>query len=254
MTVEEHLREYRKEREAAWDGLESGAERQEDRISRIVCLSGQTLYRAEEEGELSWAEFLWQQAGYIRKYWWVLQFLLLAGFWVLLRLAGTAAAIQRNMGVLAALFVIMAMPELWKNQSCGAMEIEGAAYYSLRRIYSARLCLFGMADVLLLTLFCGAVSGYGVMSLREMLVQFILPLNVNCCICFRILCSGRLHSEYGAVVVSILWSAVWSLFIHSDRIFAQISAPVWGGSIVISVAYLAFCIRKLLGRQVSFCL
>lgn len=36
------------------------------------------------------------------------------------------------MGVASSLFVILMIPELWKNRSCGCMEIEAASCYSLR--------------------------------------------------------------------------------------------------------------------------
>lgn len=60
------------------------------------------------------------------------------------------------MGTLAPLFVVLVLPELWKNRSSGALEIECTAYYSLRQIYAARMVLFGLVDLALLTLFFSA--------------------------------------------------------------------------------------------------
>lgn len=260
MSVDEILKEYKRggfagekgKQEKAWKNASEKEMVREAHIEKVIRLSQQVFYEAEEKRELSYFEFLWEQAAYIRKYWWILQFLLLGSFWMLLHVTGVRMVTQRNLGILASLFVMIAMPELWKNQNCGAMEIEGAAYYSLRQIYSARLCLFAMVDVLLLSLFCGALSVSGRMTLGEMLVQFFLPLNVNCCICCRILCSGRMHSEYAAVAVSVLWSAVWFFFIWSDAVFERISAPVWAVSVTCSMVYLVFCVRKLLKSQVNY--
>lgn len=76
--------------------------------------------------------------------------------WWLLQSAGTAYEVQRAMGTLAPLFVVLVLPELWKNRSSGALEIECTAYYSLRQIYAARMVLFGLVDLALLTLFFSA--------------------------------------------------------------------------------------------------
>ncbi|MDM8211473.1 RNA polymerase sigma factor [Mediterraneibacter glycyrrhizinilyticus] len=45
------------------------------------------------------------------------------------------------------LFAILIIPELWKNRANCCMEIEGSTYYALRQIYSARILLFGLADI-----------------------------------------------------------------------------------------------------------
>ena len=47
------------------------------------------------------------------------------------------------------LFAILIIPELWKNRANCCMEVEGSTYYALRQIYSARILLFGLADILL---------------------------------------------------------------------------------------------------------
>ena len=61
-----------------------------------------------------------------------------------------AVYIQRSMGVIASLFVILIIPELWKNRTFQCMEIEASSYYSLRQVYAARMLLFGMAMVIVM--------------------------------------------------------------------------------------------------------
>lgn len=81
------------------------------------------------------------------KRWWVLQFMLLVALWIALSSIHDEIYIKRSMGVAAALFVILIIPELWKNRSCECMEIEAASYYSLKQVYAARMLLFGVTDV-----------------------------------------------------------------------------------------------------------
>lgn len=218
----------------------------EERIIQTLQLSKKAFYEEEENKCISYFEFLWGQASYIKKNSWILQFLLLMFLWMILYTANESYQMQRNIGVLSSVFVIIMIPEFWKNKSNEAMEIEAAAYYSLRQIYAARMCLFAMVDVVLLSLFCSMVFLTTQITIQDIVIQFFLPLNVNCCICCRILCSKRFNSEYVAVSVSIIWAAVWFFFICSKGVFEVISTPAWVVSILFSVLYLCFCLRKVI--------
>ena len=44
---------------------------------------------------------------------------------------------MRIMGISATIFVVLIVPEIWKNRRNGAIEIEQASYYTLRQICTA---------------------------------------------------------------------------------------------------------------------
>ena len=132
----------------------------------------------QEDRLLTYAEFLYQQARYIGKRWWILQGLVLASLLFLLNDAGGIYA-QRTLGAGASLFAVLVIPELWKNRRTSAMEIEGTSFYSLRQIYSARILLLGMADLLLLTLFYAAAAWTAQLSLGTFIINFVVPFNIS---------------------------------------------------------------------------
>ena len=115
----------------------------EEAVQATVRAATQAFRQREASRPLSQLEFLRQQAQFLHKRWWLLQGAVLVLLWWLLQSAGTAYEVQRAMGTLAPLFVVLVLPELWKNRSSGALEIECTAYYSLRQIYAARMVLFG---------------------------------------------------------------------------------------------------------------
>ena len=119
----------------------------EEKIQETICKSKNAFFMAEQERTLSYHEFLWTQLRVIQKRWWVLQFMLLVALWIALSSIHDEIYIKRSMGVAAALFVILIIPELWKNRSCECMEIEAASYYSLKQVYAARMLLFGVTYV-----------------------------------------------------------------------------------------------------------
>lgn len=80
------------------------------------------------------------------------------------------------MGVMAAVFAILLIPELWKNRAANAMEVESSTYYSLRQIYAARMLAFGVVDIGLLSVFTVVVSVTTSIQAKEMVIYFFLPL------------------------------------------------------------------------------
>ncbi len=229
---------------AAAPGWDRMSEPDPDRLSRTVRAAQTAFYESEASRSLTRFEFLRQQSRYIQKRWWMLQLLLLLALCGLLFRADGSVSARRGFGIAAPLFVVLVMPELWKNQNAGAVEVEGAAYFTLRQIYAARLTLFAAADLLLLSLFCGAAVGLLRIGLLELAVQFFLPFNVTCCICFTVLYSRRFSSEGLAVTFCGIWTGVWFRIVLNDRLFAAATAPVWCALLVLSLAYLAYCIAK----------
>lgn len=216
----------------------------EEKIVETICLSKDAFYRSEAAAPLSRFDFLIQQSRYIGKRWWLLQGTLLALVLLLLRASETPMYLQKCLGITAPLFAVLALPELWKNRSSGAVEVECAAYYSLRQIYAARLTLFMGVDILLISFFLLAVSCLGQLTLWEMLISFVLPFNVSCCICFQCLYSTKASSELFSVLLCIAWTFLWSQIVLTERIYAAISPLVWAGMLALSSLFLLYSVNR----------
>ena len=126
------------------------------------------------------------------------------------------------------------------------MEIEGAAYFSTRQIYAARMLTFAVVDGLLLGGFTAVLSLTVKVMIGEVLIQFFLPMTVTCCICFRTLCSRYFASEYTACFLSLLWTAIWIQVVLNDRIYQAVSVPVWCGICGIAVLYLTYTVKRVI--------
>ena len=211
----------------------------ESKLQQTIAISKSAFLAGESERTVSHAEFLYQQSSYVKKHWWLIQAVLLFLVCLLLHQTEGALHIRRSLGVAAPLFVILILPELWKNRSYDAMEVEGTTFYTIRQVYAARLTLFAGVDLLLLTaFFCGATY-FSRITLWELMIQFLLPFNVACCICFRCLYGGRNQSEALCVLLCSVWCGLWFLVISSETLYDAISVPVWAAMLVLSFAYLA---------------
>lgn len=201
---------------------------------------------------MSYLEFLYQQAMYMQKRWWVFQAVILGAIWWLLYSTRQSQQLQRSTAILVPLFAVMIMPEIWKNRANDSMEIEGTAYFSLRQIYAARMLLFALVDTLLLSCFFVAAAFTLKLTLQEIMLQFFLPFNVTVCICFRTLCSRRENPEYLAVALCLVWTAVWGMMIMKENIYHAITTPFWAISLIGSLLYLVYSVRRTLETCESY--
>lgn len=216
----------------------------ERKIRETTEASVESFLQAEGERVLAYHSFLYMQFRLIRKRWWVLQAAILTLLWMALVPAGDNVYVYRSMGAAGALFVILIIPEMWKNRTNCCMEIESAAYYSLRQVYSARMLLFGLADIFLITVFGGAVTISLKITLAELLVQFLFPMAVAACICFVVLCSRYFVNEAAAAGLCILWSALWWCLLMNEQIYEAVTLPVWMILLGIVILFLALAVRS----------
>jgi hypothetical protein len=167
--------------------------------------------------------------------------------WGKLFVTQNPAALYRDASVLIPVFVILIIPELWKNIRTKSWEIENSAFYTLRQVYSARLLLFGIADLLLFSIFFTTTAITMQITLYDMIIQCILPFNLTCCICFGILCSRRFRSEYTAISFCMIGAAIWHQIVISGKLYASVSEAVWLVILGLSGVYLVFAVHRLMG-------
>ena len=219
----------------------------EEKVMQTIVVSKAAFLSGESEQVVSPSEFLVLQSRLIQKRWWLLQGLLLAFVCLFLCHIETDYLIRRALGLAGPVFVILILPELWKNRNFDAMEVECTTYYTIRSIYAARLTLFAGVDLLLLSAFFAAASAIAKITLWEMLIQFVLPINVTCCICFRTLYAKRIRSEALAMLRCILWTGIWAMLILSNAVYSVISVPMWIAALAASV--LGICCTLCQGKE-----
>lgn len=218
----------------------------EEKIQETVQRSINAFYISEQEKTLTYQDFLWIQLKVLQKKWWVLQFFILIALWIVLNSINDEVYLKRCMGVAASLFVILIIPELWKNRSCDCREIEAVSYYSLKQVYAARMLLFGITDISFITLFLGtAITGLH-FELLELVIQFLFPLCITACICFGILCSKYSYSETVAISLCVIWSAIWLLVVLNENIYRMITVPIWLVLLGLAILFLSFTIYRIL--------
>ena len=105
----------------------------EEEILNTIYKCKEVFYQKEQEKMLSYLEFLYTQFKTINKRWWLLQFFLLTAAEIVFNISNEEYYIRRGLGITGVLFVVLVIPELWKNRTCGCMEIEASSFYFLKK-------------------------------------------------------------------------------------------------------------------------
>lgn len=215
----------------------------EDVMQKCALITEQIGESVFDE-RLTFFEFLYGQLKFIQKRWWLLQGGVLILIWILFSdLEGQENAL-RMLPAMSAMFAILVIPEMWKNRRFSATEIEKTTLYSLRQIYAARLLLFAAADLAMMTIFFVITFNTIQIDIYKIVINFLIPFNVSCCICFRLLYSKGHDIEYIAAFLNVICVSVWSVIAGTEFIYQRIAVPLWIGLIMLSFGYLVYCIRR----------
>ncbi len=217
----------------------------EEKIQETITACKALYFRQEQTHLLTYREFLWTQFQYTRKRWWALQALLLAFAIRILPGMEQDYSKVRTTGVIGCLFVVLMIPELWRNREHDSTQVEAACFYSLRQVYAARITLFCIVDVALLTLFSLSLGRMG-LSLTEVISQFLLPVTVTACICFSLLCGKLNFNETVSLLACLIFGGVWWLILMNEDFYRRITASVWAVLFAMALGFLALAVRRTL--------
>ena len=214
------MKQYEKKIESYQTLIQKGYVR-ESAVRNVMKQCAGIMSR-QDDRRASYFEFLYEQLKFIRKRWWALQGGSLLLLWMLLADYGEGANADRVLGALSVI----------------------SSYYSLRQICSARILMFAAVDLTMITIFFAVSFSTLQISAYRIVIDFLVPFNISCCICFRLLYSKWRELEYIAVFLSTACIFAWSLIVSSDFIYERISMPVWIGLLLLSFVYLIYCIWK----------
>lgn len=219
----------------------------EEKMMKTIEASKKEYRKHMLSEPMSGWEFLFQQMLYLSKTYWLSQLMvfLIAAFSL-----GFMNPHENKItycAIFAPLLIIFSIPELWKNISNNSYEVEGTTYFDLRKVYFSRLVLVGMLDLLLTTILIGITVKTSSFSPYEAIIYFFVPFNINCCICFSLLCSRRkICSEFLAVCSCLSGTIFWYLLVKHFHVYELLQIKLWYVLLFISVMYLIFAGKRFI--------
>lgn len=236
-----------RDRKARFSLPEPDFSAREEKIQQTIHAAVQSLLDVQAREPMGMGEFFVSQIRYVKKRWWLMQTILLAVLYWYVVNQTQAVFVRQALGTGGTLLIVLAIPELWKNLACGTMDIEFASMYTIRHVYCVRLILFSSVDLMLITLFCWAVSAVDALAIWDLTIQFILPVNVTACICLTCLYFPKVKSQAFPLVLCFGFASLWQKMVINEMAFQGISISAWILGLTTSVAYLCACVK--LGQQ-----
>ena len=220
-----------------------------NKLNETINVSKNSFYKGKANRTISYFEFLFEQAKYIQKRWWIIQGILLFALWKIIECFESEDSIRRCIVILVPTFVILILPELLKNRLSNSLEIECSTCYSLKEVYSAKMILFAIIDIFLISIFIIMVSTTTKMRLIDLVIQFFIPFNITCSICLTILSCKRSYKDYIESIVAFVFIAIWMFIVLQENIYTIITLPIWIAIILFSILYLCFSIYKIFAEN-----
>lgn len=213
-------------------------------ISQIVKKAGNVLYEQAEKNMLSYHQFLNIQLKQIQKRWWVLQafLLIMICFWIHSDRDGYY--VNRSLGIAGAMFIIFLVPELWKNEKNKCLEIEMSSYFSIRQIYAARICILGIVDIFMITVFGVVVHFACDQPVYSIVFRFLLPMVVTASICFKTLDGKNALNSGCAIIMCFIWVGIWWGITSIGGIYDAVIYPIWAVVLMAAIIYLIITIKQ----------
>ncbi|MGI6721487.1 MAG: hypothetical protein ACOX4I_02855 [Anaerovoracaceae bacterium] len=220
---------------------------QESAVERTAFAVRESLSNAGER--IGFLEFVLMQLKVMQKKWWLFQcaLLLFAGIWI--HGSGSVDYTQRGMSIVAALFVIFAIPEIWKNSAARSLEIEEASLFGLRMVYAAKFIAFGIVDTVLLTLFCLLSTQWTDVIFSDLLKQFVFPVIIAAAICLMAFSRGRQLGEIATVIICMVANVAWMVLVVNEPIYYRITPVIWGVIFATGAALIIYFVHKSLCRN-----
>lgn len=214
-------------------------------IRRVAELSRETFLKQESNETLLYHQFLFSQFLMIKKHWWGIQILILCAVWYALATETEKMFLRRDVSILSVLFIVAIMPELWKNLSNRCMEIEMSAYYSLHHIYATRLLLFGLVDVVGISVFATGIHSVFCITITEIFLQMLIPMTVTAGICFFAMDKKRYGIRVSLGCCAGL-CAFWWWLCGNENLYSTIAPAAWISIFFVSCVFLLYTVVRLL--------
>ncbi len=241
--MKERLKAYYESTDAPID------EGEKARVVTMVSKEAAGLSTCDAFDAVPFWRFLVGQLRFVNPLAWVAQVALLAG---MLLIVGTFSASESSMLVVmvaAVLSVAMAIPSVFRSFEDNVAELEASCRYDSAQVLISRLVLFGLADVLWMSLAAWLVPTLTNGDPFRVFLYAATPFFAFCAICLYLsrLTRGRCAKACTAAaccVVVVLWVAK-SIFPHW---YSETSMLVWSVALMVSLVLAIYEARRLIAQ------
>ncbi|MFD1776357.1 hypothetical protein [Paenibacillus rhizophilus] len=216
-------------------------------LEETVKGAAEALHRTQSSRRTSFGEFYVAQLRFISWKVWAVQLLIVLGMGLLLH--NSLQQSNRNVQLVmltstaAPLLVIAGIQTLTRSLSCHMLEIELSTRHILEKLTLVRMSLFGIADLIGLTLLAVIMSAWMQMEIAVVLLYLLVPFNLTCIGCLWLLNRVRTPNcgYYCLFYCGLLVMIQMILMFHPSLwLFESSAIGVWQALLILTVIGIAF--------------
>ncbi len=245
-SMREDLRAYYKSTDAPVD---------EDAKAHVIALVSGQAARCSVVGQaraMPYWRFLAGQLRFVSPRAWVAQLTLLVGMLLLVSACSESDATMLIVMVASVLSVALAVPSVFKSFESGMAELEAACRHDATQVLVGRLILFGLADVLWMSLAACLVPAIADSDPFRVFLYAATPFFSFCAACLYLsrITRGRCVTACIAAA-SCTVAGIWGASTAFPHWYSDASMVVWSASLVVALALALYEARRLVAQVAS---
>lgn len=217
-------------------------------VIKMVAREAQKESRTSAIEAMPFWRFTLTQMRFINPVCWVLQIALVA----CVLIAGSECRTWNVQAPLvmtfAVLTVAVAIPSLFKSLESRTSELELACRFDCAQVLAARLIIFGLADVLWLSIVVAVMPSFAQSDPFGIFLYASTPFFAFCALCFYLARVANRHVAKATIAAATV--AVVALWQSTDLLpcwYSELSWGTWLAALACAVALAAFELRRLVG-------
>lgn len=216
-------------------------------VVELVAQEAQKADYAQASTAMSFRKFVFTQMRFINPVCWVLQIALIACVLV----AGDtyrSSEIQAPLIMTFALLTVaIAIPSVFKSFESRTSELELACKFNCAQVLAARLIIFGLADVLWLSIIIAVMPSFAGSDPFSVFLYASTPFFLFCALCFYLARVANKHVTRATIaVVAISIIVLWQSIGLFPYWYSSLSWTTWVGALIFAIALAAFELRRLI--------
>ena len=211
-------------------------------IQETIIQVRREVNQAQNKGLTFW-EFYFQQFGFIRKYVWAIQFIILLFCGLKLHYDTISAQVIGLISSIAPLIFLSGITELSRTYTHGTIEIEMSTQYTLSQVMMSRVSILGLMDILSITILCIIVGVNTTLHPYATFLYICVPFMVTCFGCLWLLNKFKnKECNYYCFALGIFIMVIVSMSTtFLPRLYVVSSLWIW--TVMLAIAIVGSCVQ-----------
>ena len=150
----------------------------------------------------------------------------------------------------APIFSMFMMIGCNREETFGIAELAGSCFFNHRQICALRMILYGIINLLFMTVLSLALSGNVQKNAVEIGIYFLVPFLMTGCVQFMVLLMGLgKKNNYGLIAIGLFMTVLWVEVSTFSEVYEQTALGIWVFILLLCIAGYSFEAAMMLEKM-----